>query len=80
MHMFVGTIVKGISIEGYKAKKLVNPNEISKRHDVLACELIRRGYKHNSPLDFDTVTCTSGNVDVEANMAELHSRCKECQF
>jgi len=49
-HMFVGTLNKGISVEGYVSKGLLETSKLKERHDALAYEIISRGYKHNSPL------------------------------
>jgi hypothetical protein len=86
MHMFVGSINKGINIEGYIRTGLVDVSDISSRHDCLADEMRQRGYKHNKELPLiDLVkliqlTKTLGKVDVTANEIELHRRCKECKF
>ena len=81
MHMFLGCIKKGISLKGYYDNKLVCTNLIKKRHDDLAIEMISRGMKHKSPLpeinffkDFKY-----GEIDIEANIKELSSRCPRCK-
>jgi hypothetical protein len=78
-HMFVGTINKGISIDGYISKGLVVPQGIKLRHNLLAEEIERRGYKHKSPLP--VYNCDRyGFVDPIANEQELRRRCKDCRF
>lgn len=77
MHMFVGTINKGISIQGYLDKGLVNPALIKERHDALAAEMLRRGYRHNSPLP--SYDCgIFHKLDIKANALDLFRRCPEC--
>ena len=78
MHMFAGTIKKGISITGYLENGLVDPSTILARHEVLAKEMVELGYNHNSPLDFP-LTLESAVVDVEANRDDLRKRCPECK-
>lgn len=78
MHMFVGTINKGISIKGYIAKGLVEVEHIRKRHDEIAEELVRRGGCHQSPLpNFESRVI--GRVSTEDNLRELARRCSECR-
>jgi hypothetical protein len=81
MHMFLGCIKKGISLKGYYDNKLVCTNLIKKRHDDLAIEMISRGMKHNSPIieiDFFR-DFKYGEIDPEANVNELMSRCSKCR-
>lgn len=78
MHMFAGTIRKGISIQGYIEKGQVNPREIKNRHDMLAVEMIRRGYIHSSPLNFDCDVLPISEVNVLENELELQKRCFHC--
>ena len=79
MHMFTGTIKKGISITGYIKKGLVNPNLISQRHDELAEEMVNRGYNHQSPLEFDSSSLPIKMIPVKSNQKELTRRCEECK-
>lgn len=79
MHMFAGTIRKGISIQGYIDKKLVNPRLIKVRHDILVEEMKSRGYNHNSDLNLDDIDdqlfCP---LDLENNEKDLKARCSLC--
>lgn len=82
LHMFVGTINKGILIEGFLTKNLLEPESLYDRHDALAAEMNRRGYAHNSPLlpvkTLDRVSNRKIKIDRPASLAELHRRCPEC--
>ena len=79
MHMFIGAIKKGISINGYIEKGLLETNRIISRHDELAEELIRRGYNHNSPVSSDfECPLPKGSVNIEKNIKELKIRCSDC--
>ena len=79
MHMFAGTLMKGKSIKGYIDKGLVNPFEITLRHDLLAEEMISRGYNHQSDLEFSSWGLELIPIDTEANRKELARRCTECK-
>jgi hypothetical protein len=78
MHMFAGTIKKGISIKGYVKNNLVETGKISKRHDELAKELLARGFLHKTPLNFNP-RISIGKVNENKNMIELSKRCVECR-
>jgi len=80
MHMFVGTINKGISIKGYLEKGLIEPHNINKRHQELVEEMERRGMKHNSELPKLLVEPkVEGRVSRTDNQKLLASRCLECR-
>ncbi|MCJ7472248.1 MAG: pyrimidine dimer DNA glycosylase/endonuclease V [Actinobacteria bacterium] len=81
MHMFVGCIKKGISLKGYYDNKLVCTDLIKKRHDDLMAEMISRSMKHNSPIvEIDLLgDFKYGEIDIEANINELISRCSKCR-
>lgn len=82
LHMLVGTINKGISVEGFLTKNLLEPESLYDRHAALAAEMNRRGYAHNSPLlpveTLDRVSNWKVKIDRPAALAELHRRCPEC--
>ncbi len=80
MHMFVGTIKKGISIKGYIENGLVNPQMIRDRHNLIAKEMTRRGMNHMSPIDFDCSHLPSCSIAVKRNERELKKRCKKCEL
>lgn len=50
LHMMVGTLNKGISMEGYYSRGLVDTDQIVSRHEALVAEMTARGMKHKSPL------------------------------
>jgi len=81
MHMFVGIIIKGTSLEGYIRGGLVEVHNIQKRHDELVVEMLRRGYKHHSPLpDSYKLKLIAGKVDGKWNEVELTKRCLGCRL
>jgi len=77
MHMFVGTIKNGISIDGYIKKGLVSPKLLKIRHDILAYEMIKRGMNHQSPI-VDFFDNREGFITPLAEK-ELFSRCENCR-
>ena len=78
MHMFAGCLKKGLSLQGYLSNQLVEIHNIKRRHDILAKEMKRRGYNHNSELA-PNININAGFVDSNANLAELRSRCPDCR-
>lgn len=88
IHMLLGSIRLGKSIEGFIRRKLVEPASITLRHDALVAEMVRRGYKHGSPIGDDCDALLSslpkrylraGIVNVETSEAELRARCADCK-
>ena len=78
MHMLVGTLLKGISVQGYIDNQLVELEHIRARHDELVEEMIKRGYNHKSPLP-DYPEVSGGVVDREENLRDLANRCHDCR-
>ena len=78
MHMLVGTLQKGISVQGYIDNQLVELEHIRARHDELVEEMIKRGYNHKSPLP-DYPEVGGGVVDREENLRDLANRCPDCR-
>lgn len=82
LHMFVGTINKGLSVEGFLTKNLLEPSSLTKRHGELVDEMTRRGYNHKSHLPavqtLDRISNYWIKIDRHASLAELHRRCPEC--
>jgi hypothetical protein len=79
LHMFKGTIAKGISIKGYIEKGLVDVEKIDKRHEELVLEMQMRGMHHQSPLRTDVSLFRAGWVDEEKSLTTLEDRCEDCR-
>jgi hypothetical protein len=79
MHMFLGTLNQGKKIDGYIHTGLVEVHNIKRRHDDLAQEIVRRGYRHNSPMKDSSLLVNAGFVDVKRSYEDLQSRCRECR-
>ncbi len=78
LHMFVAGLRRGLNLDGYLAKGLLEPHSIERRHDELVRELERRGYRHKSPLP-EFAPKGGGRVDRKLNLIELARRCRECR-
>ena len=78
MHMLVGTLLKGISVQGYIDNQLVELEHIRARHQELVEEMTERGYNHKSPLP-DYPEVSGGVVDREENLRDLATRCPDCR-
>ena len=53
IHMFIGSLKRGISMDGFAKNNMIEPESLWARHDELVNEMIKRGYKHDSPLEED---------------------------
>ncbi len=78
-HMFLATFRLGRSLAGYVRDGLVELSALKRRHDELAREMGRRGYRHRSPLAPGRRLPALGRVDPAANRRELARRCRECR-
>lgn len=77
-HMFARCLELGKSLDGYLAGGLVELQTLEQRHEALAAEMLRRGYKHASPLAV-IPAATGGRVDRARALKELRRRCRECK-
>lgn len=50
LHMLAGSLLRGRRLDGFLAKRLLEPSALRERHDDLAAEMTARGYRHASPL------------------------------
>lgn len=88
IHMMIGTLKQGKKIDGYIKNNLCEPRCISIRHDMLAEEMVKRGYNHNSPICVEEVSELISKLPVvqllyRVNQAQskidLLGRCEECR-
>jgi len=84
LHMFVGSINKGINVNRYVRDGLLFVKRLRIRHLQLRREMRRRGYNHRSPLpklrsDFTAHVDQANFIDVQANIVELKRRCSDCR-
>jgi len=62
----------------------IQPADMSKRHDELAEEMLRRGYNHQSPYDQPDISYLAewkqqSKVDLLISEKDLCKRCKQCR-
>jgi len=77
MHMFRGTIIKGIKVDGYIENGLVVLGKIKERHDIIAAEMVKRKMNHKTPLNkFEEGV--GGKINISNNIEDIRKRCKEC--
>lgn len=81
-HMFLGAMLHGKNLAGYINNGLLDVRCLKSRHEELAVEMRRRGYRHSSILDIpDYLERTVkywGNIDKVASEKGLHGRCNQC--
>jgi hypothetical protein len=79
IHMLVGSIRKGKSLNGYLERGLIEPQGIEKRHEEIVREMLARGYNHKSPLGEISEDTPRGFVPRFDSELELIMRCKKCR-
>ncbi len=78
--MFVGSILKNISVSGYVLGGLFDESKLDARHDELVKEMQKRGFAHASPLQQVTYSSSyTPCIDYEENVRELSRRCVKCR-
>lgn len=83
-HMLVGQINRKRRLDGYAANGLIEPRRIRERHNTLAAEMVRRGFRHQSPLQQPDISYFPDNiqtatVDSEKSLKDLRGRCEKCR-
>ena len=83
-HMFTGQLKRKRNIDGYIENGLLEPASLNSRHDELAGEMIKRGFKHKSPLKnfgagYLPKKQQKFRVDRESSYKELKKRCVRCR-
>jgi hypothetical protein len=86
LHMILGSLRKGISLDGYVAKNCLELRSLKFRHTDIAVEIIARGYNHKSPLDYpdgysfgQSINVYNSKVNKEKSLQELLRRCADCR-
>jgi hypothetical protein len=80
IHMFIGTINRKKSVDGYLQKGLLEVHNLFSRHNELVEEMKRRGYKHQSEVEEEWKTAIrAGLIDRKRNFEELINRCSKCK-
>ncbi len=78
LHYVAGFLRNKRDLSGWLRKGQIAPEAVARRHKELVAEMLRRGYRHTSPLKVPR-TVLKGCVDAVANLRELHNRCSECR-
>jgi hypothetical protein len=86
LHMFLGSMKKGISMESYIKNNLLELSSLEKRHTELVKEMKRRGMNHKSILCENDVNIgklkynelITYNIDRNNALEELLKRCNQC--
>jgi hypothetical protein len=84
LHMLAGTLARKRSIDGFIANGLLEPESMHERHLALADEMLRRGFRHKSPLPevdlaYLPAIAVSARVDAVAAARDLGQRCARCR-
>jgi hypothetical protein len=79
IHMMVGTLLQGRSIDGFLDRGLLEPQNALARHDALVAEMVARGFAHRSPLPVFPRYPRAGAVSRERSELELAERCAGCR-
>ena len=79
LHMLVGSLRKGNSVQGFIDNGLIDLSQINLRHKALVKELKVRGYRHKSPLHTNLLGDSNSLLNVSNNIAELSRRCQSCK-
>lgn len=78
LHMLVGSLRLGKSLDGFVANGLIEVASIRKRHQELVREMARRGFRHKSPLPAFRAR-RLGRVVRKKSLADLLARCQDCR-
>lgn len=77
IHKHRHNFVKKHKMDGRRGQ--IEPPAMESRHDALAKEMLRRGYKHESPYKQPDIShLPEMTVNVEAALKDLVTRCEEC--
>ncbi len=86
LHMFASNIKKKIKMDGYIINNLLEPLSLNARHDLIADEMKKRGFKHKSELiqitddDLDYIGKSKyAKIDVAKSYEEILRRCQDCR-
>ncbi len=90
-HMFLASLLRGRDVSGHYELGQLETWNIKLRHDALAAEITRRGYRHQSPmsehdvrrawrlLEKRTGTARHGRIVRKKVLLMLIGRCADCR-
>ena len=84
IHMLIGSLSMKKNLSGFLMKRIIEPGSIRTRHDAIALEMERRGFRHHSPVpedpDIDYLGVEAATeVDRTSSYGDLLSRCGKCR-
>jgi len=84
IHKHRHNFVKKHSIKNRVLLGQIEPESMETRHDMLAKEMISRGYNHNSPYEIPDLSHLTefdrtAKVNLKLALADLHERCADCK-
>lgn len=84
-HMGIGILKRKNKIDGFIAHNCLEISSMKSRHDELVEEMIKRGYKHNTPsfdIPEDILDFYKDYLDIKVNVEQserlLRVRCPNC--
>lgn len=84
-HIFMGILKKKIRISGYIESNCLEIRNLISYHDVLANEMLRRGYNHKSDIGNELPDLShlslyeiDYKIDRQSSLDDLLSRCETC--
>jgi len=83
IHKHRHNFVKGHNISGRIEGNAVEPEAMQERHDALVSEMLKRGYKHNSPyeqpdLSKYPIETRQAKVNIQEARKLLEKKCLRC--
>lgn len=87
IHMFLGHLKKGKKIKGFIKNNCLEMRSLFQQHELLSKEMLKRNYKHKSPMckvDFECVynypqIYINWEIDKDKSLKDLIERCPECK-
>ena len=88
LHMFVGHMKAKRKITGFLKNNCLEPKILKEQHDIIKNELIRRNYKHRTPMTCEDVNIAlkyltycelEHKIDKDRSLSTLINRCEECR-
>ena len=84
LHKFRPSFMKHNRIDGrMKPVVQIEPSAMGARHEALVAEMLRRGYRHDSPYTMPDISYLpleylKARVDMNEAILDLSNRCEEC--
>jgi hypothetical protein len=76
IHKFRHAFVKKLNMTKRMELNQIDPTKMKQQHDACAKEMLRRGYKHNSPYEQPDISYLPV---MEIELMDSRTRCEECK-